>query len=164
MLLTGSLFFHAICWRIHAITNCVSIGSSNDWPSFRNQTITCTKAISLSTGYHYNVVFHVLFSKGATHSLLVPLTLASLALIAGSLALTTPETKGRPMPQTLQDAEDLKRCSGPRLNTNTVFPRYGDSYVKDKTVARPSYLKHGDPYTGETTSLYWDGPLVAWIF
>ena len=27
-----------------------------------------------------------------------------------------------------------------RLNIKTVFPRYGDSHVKDKTVARPSYL------------------------
>ena len=49
---------------------------------------------------------------------------------------------------------------GPRLNIKTVFPRYGDSHVKDKTVARPSYLLHGDPYAGKTTSLYWDGPLV----
>ena len=37
---------------------------------------------------------------------------------------------------------------------------YGDSHVKDKTVARPSYLLHGDPYTGNTTRLYLDGPLV----
>ena len=47
---------------------------------------------------------------------------------------------------------------GSRLNIKTVFPRYGDSYAKDKTVARPSYLWHGDPYTGKTTFLYWDGP------
>ena len=33
--------------------------------------------------------------------------------------------------------------------------QYGDSHVKDKTVARPSYLWHGDPYTGKMTSLYW---------
>ena len=49
--------------------------------------------------------------------------------------------------------------SGPRLDIKTIFPRYGDSHVKDKTVARPSYLQHGDPYTGKTASLYWDGPL-----
>ena len=32
--------------------------------------------------------------------------------------------------------------SGPRLNTciKTVFPRYGDSHVRDKTVVRLSYL------------------------
>ena len=30
--------------------------------------------------------------------------------------------------------------SEPCLNVKTVFPRYGDSHVKDKTVARPSYL------------------------
>ena len=30
--------------------------------------------------------------------------------------------------------------SGPRLNIKTVFPSYGDYHVKDKTVARPSYL------------------------
>ena len=35
--------------------------------------------------------------------------------------------------------------------------RYGDFYVKDKTVARPFCLLHGDPYTDKTTSLYWDG-------
>ena len=29
---------------------------------------------------------------------------------------------------------------GPRLNIKTIFPRYGDSHVKDKTVARLSYL------------------------
>ena len=28
----------------------------------------------------------------------------------------------------------------PRLNIKTVFPRYADSHVKDKTVIRPSYL------------------------
>ena len=43
--------------------------------------------------------------------------------------------------------------TGPWFNIKTVFPRYGDSHVKDKTVARPSYLQHGDPYTGKTTSL-----------
>ena len=31
---------------------------------------------------------------------------------------------------------------GPRLNIKTVLPRYWDSYVKDKTVARPSCLVH----------------------
>ena len=36
----------------------------------------------------------------------------------------------------------------PRLNIKTVFPRYGDSHVKDKTVARPSYLLAWE-------SLYW---------
>ena len=30
--------------------------------------------------------------------------------------------------------------SGPCLNIKTVFPRYGESHAKDKTVARPSYL------------------------
>ena len=40
----------------------------------------------------------------------------------------------------------------------TIFPWYGDSHVTDKTVARPSYLQHEDPYTGKTISLYWDGP------
>ena len=52
---------------------------------------------------------------------------------------------------------------GPCLNIKTVFPRYGDSHVKDKTVDRPSYLWHGDPYTGKTTSLYWDGPWVVTV-
>ena len=37
---------------------------------------------------------------------------------------------------------DVSLCwySGPRLDIKTVFPRYGDSHVKDKAVARPSYL------------------------
>ena len=50
---------------------------------------------------------------------------------------------------------------GPRLNIKSVSPSYGDFRVKDKTVARPSYLRHGDYYTGKTTYLYWDGPLVG---
>ena len=48
--------------------------------------------------------------------------------------------------------------SGPCLNVKTVVPKYGDSHVKNKTVSRPSYLYHGDPYAGKTASLYWDGP------
>ena len=34
----------------------------------------------------------------------------------------------------------LKQDPGPHLNIETVFPRYGDSHVKDKMVARLSYL------------------------
>ena len=30
--------------------------------------------------------------------------------------------------------------TGPRLNIKTVYPRYGDSHVRDKTVGRPPYL------------------------
>ena len=37
-----------------------------------------------------------------------------------------------------------------------VLPRYGDSHVKDKMVARLSYLKHEDPYSGKMISLHWD--------
>ena len=33
-----------------------------------------------------------------------------------------------------------------------------DSHVKDKTVVRPSYFWHGNPYTGKMVSLNWDGP------
>ena len=40
-------------------------------------------------------------------------------------------------------------ASGPRLNVKTVFPRYGDSHVKDKTV-------------GETVlSLTWESPILV---
>ena len=49
---------------------------------------------------------------------------------------------------------------GPHLNIKTVFPRYVDYHVKDKTAVRPSYLWHGDPYTGKMTSLYWVAPLI----
>ena len=50
------------------------------------------------------------------------------------------------------------------FNIKTVFPRYGDSHVKDKTVVRPSYLWHGDLYTVKTTSLYWDGRQIISMF
>ena len=48
----------------------------------------------------------------------------------------------------------MKNASpGPRHYIETVFPRYGDSCVKDKTVETVlSY--HGDPYTDKTTYLY----------
>ena len=36
--------------------------------------------------------------------------------------------------------------------------RYGNFHDKDKTVMRLVYLYNGNPYTGKTTSLYWDGP------
>ena len=48
--------------------------------------------------------------------------------------------------------------SGPCLNIKTVFPGYGDSNVKDKTVVRRSYLYNGVPYTAKTVLLYLDEP------
>ena len=42
--------------------------------------------------------------------------------------------------------------------------KYVVSHVKDKTVGRPSYLLHGDPYTGKTTSLYWDPYHYLFLF
>ena len=50
--------------------------------------------------------------------------------------------------------------SGLRVNIKAVSPRNGDSHAKDKTVARPFYPYHGDPYTGKTTCLYWDSSQV----
>ena len=38
--------------------------------------------------------------------------------------------------------------TGPHLNIKVT--RYGDFHVKDTTVARPSYLQHGAPYTGKS--------------
>ena len=55
-------------------------------------------------------------------------------------------TQGAIKVLTLQDDWDFifphksGQLPGPRLNIKTVFPRYGDSHVKDKTVVRPSYL------------------------
>ena len=44
-------------------------------------------------------------------------------------------------------AEATALESAPRFNIKTVFPGM-------------SYLQHGDPYTGKTVSLYWDGHVV----
>ena len=61
-----------------------------------------------------------------------------------------------------QPSRDLKiERPWPRLNMKTIFSRYGDFHVKDKTVARPSYFWHGIPIL--TTSLYWDGSQAAFI-
>ena len=51
--------------------------------------------------------------------------------------------------------------SGGRLNINMSSYQYRDPHVKDKTVSRPSYLKHGNPHTWKRWSLYWDGALVV---
>ena len=47
-----------------------------------------------------------------------------------------------------------------RLNIKMPSYHYRDPHGKDKTVSRPSYLKHGNPHTWERRSLYWDGALV----
>ena len=52
-------------------------------------------------------------------------------------------------------AEDIQIARS-HLNIKTVFLRFGDPHVKDKTVTR----QHKDPYTRKTTSLYWDGAQV----
>ena len=57
----------------------------------------------------------------------------------------------------------LQTGLGPGLNIKTIFPRHGDSHVKDMMVTRPSYLYHGDPHAVKMTSLYWDGPLIPWV-
>ena len=49
--------------------------------------------------------------------------------------------------------------SAPSQYNERLFQKW-DSNAKDKTVARPSYLYHGDIYAGKT-SLYWDDPLAA---
>ena len=36
--------------------------------------------------------------------------------------------------------DKVGKTSGPRFNIKTVLSRYGDSYVKDKTAVRTSYL------------------------
>ena len=51
--------------------------------------------------------------------------------------------------------------SGPCLNKMTIFHRYGDSHIKDKTVMRLLYPYHGDPYNSKMTSLYWNDPQVS---
>ena len=49
--------------------------------------------------------------------------------------------KKTPYPEGYKAAHHcLSKPNSPRLNIKIVFPRYGDSHVKDKTVARPSYL------------------------
>ena len=47
--------------------------------------------------------------------------------------------------------EELRRQPGGRLNIKMSF-QYRDPHVKDKTVSRPSYLKHGNPHTWERQS------------
>ena len=47
---------------------------------------------------------------------------------------------GRNGPDGRRGITNTEVGSEPRLNIKTVFPKYGDSHVKDKTVARPSYL------------------------
>ena len=43
--------------------------------------------------------------------------------------------------QTNEDSIQLQVVApGPCLNIKTILSKYGDSHVKDKTVARPSYL------------------------
>ena len=76
----------------------------------------------------------------------------------GKLVTSLPLVTGSVLISGLVVAGDLAvtaaSVTGSRLNIKTIFPRYEDSHVKDKTVVRPSHLKHGDPYTGKTTSLY----------
>ena len=43
-------------------------------------------------------------------------------------------------PRLLPSCVASMEIPGPCLNIKTIFLRYGDSHVKDKTVARPSYL------------------------
>ena len=38
---------------------------------------------------------------------------------------------------------------------------YADFHYKDKAIVRPSYLYNWNSYTGKTTSLYRDEPLVS---
>ena len=46
---------------------------------------------------------------------------------------------------------------GHRLNIKSLS-RYRDFNYVDKMVVRPSSLYNVNPYTGKTTSLYWEGP------
>ena len=50
--------------------------------------------------------------------------------------------------------------TGPRLNIDGHLSRCKDSH-QNKKVVKPSYLYNGNPYTGESTSLYWIRPKIA---
>ena len=41
------------------------------------------------------------------------------------------------------------------------FPGMGIPRLKLRRSVTPSYLQHGNPYTGKTASWYWDGPQMA---
>ena len=43
------------------------------------------------------------------------------------------------------------------------FSRHGYFHHKDKTVAIPSHLYQGNPYTGKMSSLYWDTPWARYV-
>ena len=63
----------------------------------------------------------------------------------------------------MSNTKQHQRCTmrpRPHFNINTIYPMYGDSHVKNKMVTGPSYLEHGNPYTGKTVCLCWDGPQV----
>ena len=49
---------------------------------------------------------------------------------------------------------------GPWFNIKMSSYQYRKPHCGDKTVVRSSYFQNGISYTGKTTSLYWDGPLV----
>ena len=54
----------------------------------------------------------------------------------------------------------VKPCAlGPRFNLNMAFPCMG-FHFKHSMVVRPSYLYDQNSYTGKTTSIYWNRPLV----
>ena len=47
-----------------------------------------------------------------------------------------------------------------RLDIKTAFPRYGIPMLKTRLSWNSLIFNMEDPYTGKTTSLYWDGPLM----
>ena len=56
------------------------------------------------------------------------------------------------------------RQHGPRFNMKMTSYQHRKYHCGDKTILRPSYLHNGISYTGKTTSLYWIGAMMTFLF
>ena len=138
-----------------------SIGSLR-WESTSQKGLLCRQK---SMWWHYDVL--VLLSSVHYKHQAYPVMLwhGLVPFWSNGMEITT-ITEAR-ITQLFMDAQkatiyyvQLGNRPGLHLNIKAVFPRYWDSHVKDKLIARPCYLKHGYPFTGKTTSLYWDIPRI----
>ena len=130
---------------------------------------------SMSTDIHYKIVFSLNFSLSLFHFITgvfqIPIILSILITILQNIAHSmTPALVEHRLDIALTSDTPYRVLSGHQLSRapskyrDCLSQVYGGSRAKDKTVARPSCLEHGDPYTGTTTSLYWYSPQLYWKY
>ena len=137
--------------------NQVSIGSDNSMAPYMQQTVQYSLAIT-----RFNLArYHIRRSNHKKYRLWLELTRNTSSTCISprraSYEMSTPSALDEWPCLNRLDTSNLS-WTRTRLHLNIRNVSQVPTIYKDTPVVRPTYHYYGNPYTGKTASLYWNGP------